>query len=61
MRIALDDVTLEVHDTGAGSPVMLLHGWPDTADLWRHQVPALSVGHPAAFRAAGWGQREKSW
>lgn len=138
MRIELDDVTLEVNDTGAGSPVMLLHGWPDTADVWRHQVPALlddqyrviapnlrgfgessrppeveayvaprmvgdviglldhlsiervhlvghdwgaaiswmtaalvpdrvasvsalSVGHPTAFRAAGWGQREKSW
>ena len=138
MRIALDDVTLEVEDTGTGSPVLLLHGWPDAANVWRHQVPALaahhyrvlapdlrgfggssrppeveayvaprmvgdviglldhlsierahlvghdwgaaiswmtaalvpdrvatvtalSVGHPAAFRAAGWGQREKSW
>ena len=138
MRIELDDVTLKVSDTGAGSPVMLLHGWPDTADVWRHQVPALladhyrviapdlrgfgessrppeveayvaprmvgdviglldhlsiervhlvghdwgaaiswmtaalvpdrvasvtalSVGHPTAFRTAGWGQREKSW
>lgn len=138
MRIELDDVTLRVDDIGGGSPVMLLHGWPDTADLWRHQVPALvadgyrviapdlrgfgessrpaeiqaytapsmvgdviglldhlsiprvhlvghdwgaaiswmtaalapdrvasltalSVGHPTAFRTAGWGQREKSW
>jgi pimeloyl-ACP methyl ester carboxylesterase len=117
---------------------MLLHGWPDDGELWRHQVPALvaagyrvivpdlrgfgasgkpadvaaytapclvgdvvavldalavprahlvghdwgaaigwlvaalagervasltalSVGHPAAFRTAGWLQREKSW
>jgi pimeloyl-ACP methyl ester carboxylesterase len=24
-------------------------------------ITALSVGHPAAFRAAGWAQREKSW
>ena len=32
MRIALDDVTLEVEDTGAGTPVLLLHGWPDAAD-----------------------------
>jgi pimeloyl-ACP methyl ester carboxylesterase len=138
MRIALDDVTLEVEDTGAGTSVLLLHGWPDAANVWRHQVPALaadhyrvlapdlrgfggssrpaeveayvaprmvgdviglldhlsierahlvghdwgaaiswmtaalvpdrvasvtalSVGHPAAFRSAGWGQREKSW
>ena len=138
MRVALDDVTLELEDTGAGSPVLLLHGWPDTAHVWRHQVPALaadhyrvlapdlrgfggssrpaeveayvaprmvgdviglldhlsierahlvghdwgaaiswmtaalvpdrvasvtalSVGHPASFRAAGWRQRERSW
>jgi pimeloyl-ACP methyl ester carboxylesterase len=45
MRIELDDVSLEVGDTGTGSPVLLLHGWPDTADLWRHQVPALVADH----------------
>jgi pimeloyl-ACP methyl ester carboxylesterase len=138
MRIELDEVTLEVGDRGTGAPVVLLHGWPDTADLWRHQVPvlvaddyrvitpdlrgfggssrpveveaytaprmvgdvvglldrlsigrahlvghdwgaalawmtaslvpervasltALSVGHPASLRSAGWAQREKSW
>jgi pimeloyl-ACP methyl ester carboxylesterase len=138
MRIELDEVALEVGDRGTGAPVVLLHGWPDTADLWRHQVPALvaddyrvvtpdlrgfggssrpveveaytaprmigdvvglldrlsigrahlvghdwgaalawmtaslvpervasltalSVGHPAALRTAGWAQREKSW
>jgi pimeloyl-ACP methyl ester carboxylesterase len=138
MLITLDDVTLNVRDSSAGPAVVLLHGWPDTGDLWRHQVPslvdngyrtivpdlrgfgessrptnvdaytaprmvgdvvdildalgvdrahivghdwgaaiawitaalapervasitALSVGHPAAFRKAGWAQREKSW
>lgn len=45
MLIELDDVTIEVDDIGTGSPVMLLHGWPDTADLWRHQVPALVADH----------------
>ena len=138
MYVDLGDVRLSVRDSGSGEPVVLLHGWPDTANLWRHQVPALqaagfrtiapdlrgfgdssrpasvdayeaphmvadvigvldhlaverahlvghdwgaaiawltaalvpdrvatltalSVGHPAAFRAAGWEQREKSW
>jgi len=138
MNLDLGDVTLFVRDTGSGVPVLLLHGWPDTGDLWRHQSPvladagyrviapdlrgfgasgkpadlaaytvphlvgdvvalldalgvgsahlvghdwgaaiawmtaalapdrvdsltALSVGHPAAFRAAGLPQREKSW
>jgi pimeloyl-ACP methyl ester carboxylesterase len=27
---------------GEGATVLLLHGWPDTGDLWRHQVPALA-------------------
>jgi pimeloyl-ACP methyl ester carboxylesterase len=138
MFIELGDVTLHVRDGDAGEPVVLLHGWPDTGDLWRHQIPALaghgfrpivpdlrgcgqsgrpadvaayaapqlvgdvlgvldrldverahlvghdwgaaiawmvaalapdrvatmtalSVGHPLAFRGAGWAQREKSW
>jgi pimeloyl-ACP methyl ester carboxylesterase len=138
MNIDLPDISVNVRDAGAGTPVVLLHGWPDTGELWRHQVPvlaaagyrvitpdlrgfggsgkptdpaaytaarlvgdvigvldaldlprahlvghdwgaaiawmtatfaaqrvssltALSVGHPAAFRSAGWPQREKSW
>jgi len=138
MFVELEDVKLRVRDSGTGEPVVLLHGWPDTAELWRYQTPALeaggyrviapdlrgfgessrpvdvaaytaprmvgdvlgvldrlaverahlvghdwgaaiawmtaalapervatltalSVGHPAAFRGAGWGQRAKSW
>ena len=30
-----------VRDEGSGRPVILLHGFPDTGDLWRKQVPAL--------------------
>ena len=37
-----------VRDEGSGTPVILLHGFPDTGDLWRHQVPALVGG---GFRA----------
>ena len=33
-----------VRDEGAGAPVVLLHGFPDTGDLWRNQVPALVKG-----------------
>ena len=31
-----------VRDQGSGAPVILLHGFPDTGDLWRNQVPALN-------------------
>ena len=134
----MNGVGINVTDVGQGPPVLLLHGWPDTHELWRHQVAALteagyrtiapdlrgfgdsdkpgaveeygitkvigdligllegldvpkahvvghdwggaigsvfaalvpervasltflSVGHPAAFGAAGWLQRQKSW
>ena len=30
-------------DRRQGPPVLLLHGWPDTHDLWRHQVAALTA------------------
>jgi pimeloyl-ACP methyl ester carboxylesterase len=136
--VEVGGVRLAVDDTGTGMPVVLLHGWPDSKEVWRHQVPALvadgyrvlaldlrgsgesdrpldveaytgshlvgdvlgvlddsgierahlvghdwgaavawilaavhpsrvatltalSVGHPAAFAAAGWVQRQKSW
>ena len=37
-----------VRDEGSGTPVILLHGFPDTGDLWRNQVPALTT---SGFRA----------
>ena len=39
--------TLSVLDTGgSGPPVVLLHGWPDRATLWAHQIAALAAaGH----------------
>lgn len=138
MQANIDGVGIHYEVTGDGPPVLLLHGFPDTGRVWRHQVPvlaeagfrvvvpdlrgyglsgqppevgsyampflladvlgilddlgaghasvvghdwgaaiawalaalhpqrvdrlvALSVGHPAAFAAAGLAQREKSW
>lgn len=137
-NISLGDLTFAVEDEGSGQPVVLLHGFPDSHELWRNQVPvlvdagyrvinpdlrgfgesskpqeaerygvlelvgdvlgildalevprahvvghdwgaalawalasfvsdrvdhlvALSVGHPSAFRDAGFEQRQKSW
>ena len=43
MRVkSADGVELHVEVYGAGDPVLLLHGWPDDADLWRNQVPVLT-------------------
>jgi pimeloyl-ACP methyl ester carboxylesterase len=40
-RIAGDGVSLAVQDEGSGPAVLLLHGFPDSSHVWRHQVAAL--------------------
>src|SRR5262249_17017946 len=30
---------------GSGEPVLLLHGYPQSASCWRHQIPALADTH----------------
>jgi pimeloyl-ACP methyl ester carboxylesterase len=50
MRVQGDGgVGIEVFVDGPddGTPVLLMHGWPDTHNLWRHQVKALT---DAGFR-----------
>ncbi|MFF5971332.1 alpha/beta fold hydrolase [Streptomyces sp. NPDC012769] len=43
MRMELSDVTLDVEVSGEGPVVLLLHGFPDSHRLWRHQIPALNA------------------
>jgi pimeloyl-ACP methyl ester carboxylesterase len=44
MRVtAPDGLALEVTVVGSGEPVILLHGWPDSSRLWRHQIEALAA------------------
>ena len=61
MRAAVDGIGIEYEVTGDGPPVVLLHGFPDSARLWRHQVPALSA---AGFKVIvpdlrGYGRSDK--
>ncbi|MFF7780237.1 alpha/beta fold hydrolase [Streptomyces tanashiensis] len=42
MRVELSEVTLDVEVSGEGPAVLLVHGFPDSHHLWRHQVPALN-------------------
>jgi pimeloyl-ACP methyl ester carboxylesterase len=41
-RVDVNGVGIEYQITGEGQPVVLLHGFPDSGRLWRHQVPALA-------------------
>ena len=61
MRVDVAGIGIEYEVTGRGRPVVLLHGFPDTGRLWRHQVPALAE---AGFRVVapdlrGYGRSDK--
>lgn len=44
--VQLDRIRLRVEQHGAGPPVLLLHGFPDSARLWRDVAPRLAAaGH----------------
>jgi pimeloyl-ACP methyl ester carboxylesterase len=43
VRVALPGVTLSVLDAGSGPAVLLLHGFPDRATLWRSQIERLTA------------------
>ena len=47
-------IRLAVHERGGGPAVILLHGFPELAYSWRHQLPALAA---AGYRAIAPDQR----
>jgi pimeloyl-ACP methyl ester carboxylesterase len=47
-------VRLQVQEQGEGPLVLLLHGFPESAHSWRHQMPALAE---AGYRAVAPNQR----
>ncbi|MEU2490971.1 alpha/beta fold hydrolase [Streptomyces sp. NPDC007883] len=60
-RVDVDGVGIEYDVTGQGPPVVLLHGFPDSGRVWRHQVPALAA---AGYRVIvpdlrGYGRTDK--
>ena len=42
------DINLAVHEMGDGPPLILIHGFPELAYSWRHQLPVLAE---AGYRA----------
>jgi len=58
-----DNSKLYVKDWGTGRPVILMHGWPLSADSWDDQAMAIAA---AGFRAIaydrrGFGRSEQPW
>jgi pimeloyl-ACP methyl ester carboxylesterase len=59
--IQVGDISLHVEDHGSGRPVLLLHGWPDSAHLWRNQIPFLVNNgfHAIAPDLRGFGRSDR--
>ena len=58
----LSSTKVHVQDTGgSGRPVVLLHGWPLSADAWKAQIPALrQAGHRVvAYDRRGFGRSDE--
>jgi pimeloyl-ACP methyl ester carboxylesterase len=60
-RIEANGIAFGLVDEGEGPPVLLLHGFPDSADLWRYQVPVLvEAGYRAiAPDLRGFGETDR--
>jgi len=58
-----DQSELYVKDWGSGRPVILLHGWPLSADSWDTQALALAdAGYRAiAYDRRGFGRSSQPW
>lgn len=52
--VQVGDVHLAVVEQGDGAPVVLVHGFPELAWSWRHQLPALAA---AGYRAIAYDLR----
>lgn len=56
----VDGLELSYLEAGSGPAVLLLHGWPTQAALWRHVLPVLGRTHRAiALDLPGFGQSAK--
>ncbi|MBE9597723.1 alpha/beta fold hydrolase [Pedobacter sp. MC2016-24] len=56
-------VNLFFEDLGSGQPVILIHGWPVSHEMWEYQVAAIvNSGYRCiAYDRRGFGQSDKPW
>ncbi|HUR99901.1 MAG TPA: alpha/beta hydrolase [Pyrinomonadaceae bacterium] len=58
-----DGTKLYYKSWGSGRPVILLHGWPLSADSWDDQALALAESgfNPIAYDRRGFGRSDQPW
>ncbi len=59
--LQVNGISLHVEDQGSGRPVLLLHGWPDSSDVWRNQVSFLVANgfHTITPDLRGFGRSDR--
>ena len=59
-RVEVDGIGINTAVAGEGSPLLLLHGYPQTHLLWRHVAPALAARHTVVVTdLRGYGDSDK--
>lgn len=58
-----NQVHLSYEDYGTGNPVVLLHGWPLSKEMWEYQIEALvAAGHRViTYDRRGFGKSSRTW
>ncbi|WP_316838927.1 alpha/beta hydrolase [Pedobacter gandavensis] len=56
-------VNIFYEDLGSGKPVILIHGWPVSHEMWEYQVASIvySGYRCIAYDRRGFGQSDKPW
>lgn len=58
-----EKVQLSYKDYGSGRPVVLIHGWPSSKDMWEYQIDDLvNAGlRVVKYDRRGFGKSDKPW
>lgn len=60
-EVTVDGEELSYIEEGTGKPLLLLHGYPENALAWRHQIQELKRSYRViALDLPGWGKSTKS-
>ncbi len=58
-----EEINIAYSDYGKGQPVVLIHGWPSSREMWEYQLePMVSAGYRVIkYDRRGFGKSSKPW
>lgn len=58
-----EEISIAYSDYGNGDPVVLIHGWPLSREMWEYQLgPLVDAGHRVVkYDRRGFGKSSKPW